>query len=321
LTRCYRSSPPEEAIRLIDFMPELYLWLLDRFPFDEDPQFDEAHAVGPREQVGRWRDRILHDLRERGTLASVEAIAAIEAALPQHAWLRAVRQDAELRMRANTWASIDPRDLLALVAESDRRLVNTAAQLLDVVLDALAVVQSRLTGETPESHLLWDSRVGRPKPEDDISDYLLNRLRDLATTRGIVVNREVQVRRTGTGISERTDLRIDAVAADDAEAPTFSLPIEVKGAWHRDLLDALRTQLVDRYMRDLGSEYGIYLVAWPDLGSWRSDDPDRRTVERRPRESTQSELKRRASELDGEGLRVAVVGLDIAYTRRPPLTM
>jgi hypothetical protein len=295
---------------------ELYVWLVMHFPFEEDPQFDGVHAVGPREQLGMWRDGLLRELQGRGTQDSVAAIGAIEAALPDHTWLRAVRRDAERRTRASTWTPVEPDQLLGLVAQSTRRLVTADAQLLDVVLDALTEIQDRLTGETPESHLLWDTRSGRPKPEDDISDYLLNRLRDLLETRGIVVNREVQVRRVGTGIGERTDLRIDAVAAEGAGEPrVLTLVIEVKGAWHRELLDAIRDQLGHRYMVDLSIARGIYLVVWPDLESWSGDDRDRRVVAERPKRRTHDELNRRASELEAEGLHVVVVPLDMTFGR------
>lgn len=171
----HHEQPPALADR---DLAELYLWLLRRFPFEDDPQFDDAHFVGPREEAGHFRDRILRALQTRGTAESVAAISAIEQALPQHAWLRAVRREAEMQMRANSWMTVAPDELLSLIAEAEARLVSTAAQLRDVVLDAIAAIQTRLTGETPESHLLWDTRVGRPKQEDDISDYLLHRLRD-----------------------------------------------------------------------------------------------------------------------------------------------
>lgn len=301
----------EEAV-----LADLYIWLARQFPMDEDPQFDDAHFVGPREQAGQWRDAILRALQARGTASSVAAIRRAELTLPQYPWLRMTRREAELQTRANTCSPVAPRDLLDVATTPGRRLVNSDAQLLEVVLDALVVIQRRLTGETPESHLLWDTRSGRPKSEDDISDYLLNRLRDLLAGRGVVVNREVQVRRSGAGIGERTDLRIDAAPPDaTAENPTISLAIEVKGAWNRQLLSSLRSQLVDRYMRDLNIHRGVYLVVWPDLASWTSTDGDRTTVERRPREQTHRALVADATTVAVDGYDVAVVALDVSYLR------
>jgi hypothetical protein len=64
------------------------------------------------------------------------------------------------------------------------------------------------------------------------------------------------------------------VPSEDADEHAISLVIEVKGAWHKDLCDALRPQLVDRYMHDIATQYGIYLVAWPDLDSCRTSTPN-----------------------------------------------
>jgi len=144
-------------------------------------------------------------------------------------------------------------------------------QLRDVVLDAFDAIASRLVGETPDGPLLWDTRSRRPKSEDEVSDYLLNRLKDLVGGRGVVINREVQVRRARVGVGERLDLRVDAIS-DDPSAAAISLPIEVKGAWNRELLTSLPAQLADRYMRDLAAAEGLYVVVWPDVAVWDEDD-------------------------------------------------
>lgn len=300
-------------------LADLYVWLVRRFPFAEDPEFDGVHAVGPREQLAHWRDRIPHALVNRATAAAVDAVRRVETALPEYPWLRGVRRDAELQLRVHALQPVSAADLLALVQSADRRLVTTTADLWDVAVGALAAVQSRLTGETPESHLLWDTRSGRPKAEEDISDYLRNRLQDLLVTRRAIVSREVQVRRSGRGIGERTDLRVDAASAGN-DPSVLSIVIEVKGAWNARLLDDLRYQLVDRYMADIGTPHGIYVVAWPDLSSWRDGDRNRRTVAARQNPTIRDDLQRQAMELATRGTHVAVVHLDIALSRSAPGT-
>lgn len=41
-----------------------------------------------------------------------------------------------------------------------------------------------------------------------------------------------------------------------------SLIIEVKGAWHAQVRSAMKTQLVERYLRENSCQAGIYLVGW-----------------------------------------------------------
>ena len=74
---------------------------------------------------------------------------------------------------------------------------------MEAVAFALDEAQTRLTGATPESHYLWDTYAGRPKSEDEISDYLANELNGALSASGVIVNREVQARRNQpSGIGE-----------------------------------------------------------------------------------------------------------------------
>ena len=106
---------------------------------------------------------------------------------------------------------------------------------MEAVAFALDEAQTRLTGATPESHYLWDTYAGRPKSEDEISDYLANELNGALSASGVIVNREVQARRNQpSGIGERTDLLIDAAPLLEPGTGRLSLPVEVKGAWNAE---------------------------------------------------------------------------------------
>jgi hypothetical protein len=196
--------------------------------------------------------------------------------------------------------------------------VNDAAALAAAVASAMREVQTRLTGATPESHYLWDTHAGRPKSEDEISDYLANELDRVLTVRGAIVNREVQIRRNRpSGIGERTDLLVDAAPVGGPHTGRLSLPVEVKGAWNDELRTAMRSQLVERYMRDTPATDGIYVVVWPDLKSWTDGNDSRRSVlASLDRQAVEAELAAQASGLAQAGARVRVVHLGIDY-RRP----
>ena len=240
----------------IDHVPpavlaDIYLWLRARFPPESDPQFDDAHVVGPREQIGQWRDKLLGLLRDEGSPEAVDAVRAIVAALPTDRWLARTRATAEAALRRNQWTPTLLPQLLRLAADRRTVLVNDVAALAAAVASAMKEVQTRLTGATPESHYLWDTHAGRPKSEDEISDYLANELNRVLTVRGAIVNREVQIRRNRpSGIGERTDLLVDAAPVGGPHTGHLSLPVEVKGAWNDELRTAMRYQLVERYMRD-----------------------------------------------------------------------
>ena len=216
-------------------LADIYLWLRARFPPETDPQFDDAHAVGPREQIGQWRDSLLSRLRDQGTPDAVDAIRAVVAALPADRCLIRTLGIAEAALRRNQWSPTPLPQLLQLASDRRPVLVHDAGALAADTTGSLDEVQTRLTGGTPESHYLWDTYSGRPKSEDEISDYLANELTRLLTTRGAIVNREVQVRRNRpSGIGERTDLLVDAVPVGGPHSGRMLLPIEVKGVGNND---------------------------------------------------------------------------------------
>lgn len=305
-------------------LADLYLRLVSLFPREGDPNFEDdeiAHFVGPREQAGRLRESILSSLQRRGTPEAVEAIETIERALPQYPWLGYVRREAQLALRTNNWPSVAPAELLELSTRGNARLVHSESQLREVVVAALEKIQERLTGATPEAHLLWntDESQRRPKDEEDISDYFANRIQDLVVDSGAVVNREVEVRRNGKGIGERTDLCVDAIVTDRASNLRLTVVVEVKGAWHPLIYAAIRNQLAERYMQDFCTDDGIYLVVWPDVDSWQVDERRRNQVASRPLVRTLAKLERRAAEeQQRSGRRIDVVAMDIAWARPDP---
>ena len=196
-------------------------------------------------------------------------------------------------------------------------MVNDAGALASATVSALEDVQERLTGTTPQSHYLWDTHAGRPKSEDEVSGYLANELSRDLIVRGVIVNREVQVRRNrSSGIGERTDLLVDAALVGGSETHRLSLPVEVKGAWNPELRTAMRDQLVERYMRDIAANDGVYIVVWPDLASWTDvTDTRRKALASLDRPILEAELAAQASALADEGVRVRVVHLGIDYGR------
>lgn len=296
---------------------DIYLWLRARFPPELDPQFDDAHVVGPREQIGHWRDKLLRRLRDEGSPQAVEAVRTIVAALSADRSLTRTLASAEAALRRNQWTPTPLSQLLRLAADRRTVLVNDAADLAEAAAAAMENIQTRLTGATPESHYLWDTHSSRPKSEDEISDYLANELSRVLTDLGAVVNREVQVRRNRpSGIGERTDLLVEAAPVGGPDSGRLSLPVEVKGAWNPELRTAMRDQLVERYMRDVAANNGMYVVAWPNLESWTDVTDGRRTLlAALDRQAVEVELAAQAAALAQEGAQVRVVHLAIDYLR------
>lgn len=295
---------------------DIYIWLRQTFDPVTDPQHRGAYFVGPRDVVASWRDQLLIVLRDRGTAAAIDALAGVARAFPTVPSIREIHETAMTVFSEKAWEPLTIGDLVRLAEEERSALVNTEVDLQRAVVNALAEIQRELTGANPQSHLLWDTHSGRPKSEDEISDHICNRLTELTGAKRLVVNREVQVRRNGPGgVPERVDIQVDAATNRTGPFATISLPIEVKGAWHRELCTAMESQLVARYMTDLHVSHGCYVVLWPDVQSWDSRDARRCVVAKRDRDDVLEALDAQARRSRDKGVFVEVIHLDVGYGR------
>ena len=178
--------------------------------------------------------------------------------------------------RAATWRAISPRQLLALVFDQARRFIETAEQLSAVIVESLDRLYGRLHGTLPAVKDLWSSagKNFKPKDEQDLSDYIARHLNEDLRNRGVIVNREVQIRRgIGAGSGQSTDIHVDAAipGSQEASCDRACVIIEVKGNWNKELGVAMQTQLRDRYLKNNNCKNGIYLVGWFLCSKWTRD--------------------------------------------------
>jgi hypothetical protein len=109
-----------------------------------------------------------------------------------------------------------------------------------------------------------------PKEEERLSDYISRYLQAALISKGIILHREVEIRR-----GEETDIYVDAVVPNSAGGVSdrVSVIIEVKGCWNKKDLDtAMATQLVGRYLKDNRCQYGLYLIGWFNCDKWDESD-------------------------------------------------
>lgn len=274
-----------------DELADLFTWLARQYPPAEDPQIEEAHAVAPRESVGHWRDAVLETLKARGTERAVAAIRRLIGDLSEIPYLKRSLVIAQETTRRRTWVPPAPGDILALAADRQKRLVRDGRELLAVLVESLQRLQEKLHGETPAVAFIWnewkqgDKTLFRPKDEERFSDFVKLHLDEDLRGRGVVANREVQIRRgEGSTPGERTDIHVDAIrhlGATGGDHDTITAIIEVKGNWHRELFTAMETQLAGRYLRDNQAHHGLYLVGWFTCSQWDARDSRKRSLQKR----------------------------------------
>ncbi len=301
-----------------DQLAELYIWLVRQYPYAEDPQHDGAHVVGPRESVAEWKDSLLRHLKERGTHQACEAIRRIACEFPMLDWLKWTLLEAQTFARRRTWVPLQPADILKIATNQEARLVQSGDQLLDVLIESLKRLEAKLQGETPAAIDLWSEisrNVYRPKDENRLSDYVKRHLDEGLKERGIIVNREIEIRRgEGSGRGERTDIHVDAVVRSSHGEiyDSVTVIIEVKGCWNSELNRAMQTQLVGRYLKDNRCQHGLYLVGWFNCQQWDDEDYRKQQATQLDINEAQKQFDVQAVELSQGGMRIKALIINTA---------
>ncbi|WP_229536375.1 NACHT domain-containing protein [Pelosinus baikalensis] len=298
-------------------LADLYVWLATNFPHKEDPYHDGVFNPTARDQMIHFRDGVLETLKLRGNDLSCEAIERILRELPELDWLASSLEKAKKIRVEKAWIPPSPQEVLSLVQNSNSRLVKDGDQLLGVVTEALQRIQSKLQGETPLAPFLWDQVVKRPKWENDFSDFIVSQLRDELANRGIILNREVEIRSNRSGVEgERTDIHIDAISSTNSH-DVLKVIVEAKGCWHDELTTAMETQLLGKYLRDNDCKHGLYLVGWFNCPQWDKKDSRRRKAFHHDLESLTTVLNSQAIKLSEGGSNIRVVILDASLRHSP----
>jgi predicted NACHT family NTPase len=259
-------------------LADLFIWLAQNYQYKDDPKYPKGYSfelidyeVTTRKSVIGWRNSILEQLRERGTIKACEEIKRIMRTFPELEWMKRTLLTAQETTRRKTWAPPEPVTILNLASNPELGLVQSGDQLLDLVIESLKRLEKRLQENTPAAIDLWNENEGiyRPKDENRLSDYIKRYLDEDLKQRGIVINREVEIRR-----GERTDIHIDAIKkrSDGEVYDKISIIIEVKGSWNKHVKQSMGIQLVDRYLKNNRCNYGIYLVGWFNCSLWDPKD-------------------------------------------------
>ncbi len=295
-----------------DDLADLFIWLVRHFPYSADPYYDDVYSPTKDDAARDLRNALVNILEKAGTPASYQALRRVASELPELGWLKTVVLEARKNMLESTWRPLRPEEFLQITSQPGSVLVRDANELQETLVEALQGLQGVLQGETFAAHDLWDERTKkrfRPKDENHLSDWIKRNLESEFKKRGIVVAREVEIRR-----GEKTDIHVTAVIPGIAE-DTFDqvrVIIETKGCWHPELETAMEAQLVNRYLKDAACQHGIYLVGWYDCDQWDTEDSRRKKCARWSLEGAKALLEAQAHGLSSAGVSIQVVVLNAA---------
>jgi hypothetical protein len=291
-------------------LADLFVWLHTKCPPLEAKSIDHDSDEGDVTKLDEIKSFILSDLRDRGTPEALDALGRISNELPSEEWIKKTLLHAEDRAIEMDWEPLLPEQFLAMVNHSRKRIVQSEAQLIEVVCESLNEYQKKLKQvELPSNRDRKDKHLYWPVDEKDFSDHVARHLREDLVPREVVVNREVEIRRTHV-----TDIHVDAVVKGrgDEDKRGITIIIEVKGCWNRKLFTGMKDQLADRYMKNNQCRHGLYLVGWFNCAKWHPDG--RRKQLKKAREMTitqaQSEFDGQAAALSTDATKIEALVLD-----------
>jgi hypothetical protein len=302
-------------------LADLYLYLVNHYPpyednDDKDLEDNGFHGISIREEIGNWRDSILNFMVNSGAPDACSTLRRLVAELPNFEYIKRRLLDAETNMRRKTWIPLTQDELLDLFSRPDTILIESGPNLLDAIIQSLNNLNLRFQGETPAAIFLWnecENKIYRPKDENRLSDFVKLHLEMELQHKGIIVNREVEIRRGNGAPGERTDIHVDAIRKHPLNDgyDKITVIIETKGCWNPELETAMKTQLLERYLKDNSCRFGLYLVGWFMCGSWDNQDSRYKKAPKTSLNEEKTKLEKQAIALSTEEILLKSYILDV----------
>lgn len=307
-----------------DQVGQLLVILFEHYPPESDPKHDGAFCVTEDDSAVSLRDRLLEWMGRQKTGQALEALRALEQQFgARYPWLRRPRSTVDRAYRQTLWSPRPPLSVAPLLVDGSKRLIRSGADAVDGVVAAIEQFERNLHHASPSQiEDLWNTprrAPATPKDEERISDKICEAVRQYYREHALAAEREVQVfrrrvpRTLGGAPGSEVDILVRISAAGTSDRDPIVIPIEVKRSGNDEARTGLRDQLVNRYMRELGASYGVFIVVWLDAPALPSGH--------RPvwanREDAQAELNRQASDVADEtdgAVRVATIVLDASLT-------
>jgi len=291
----------------------IYRRMYEVIPPSEDVQRPSVtYSFGRSDYIQQLRRLLIGALTSRASAEDVGEVRALHRRCPGARLERAVANVEQQYRRLNP-AYPSPAEVLRIATNPRHRPIRSDAELQQAVIHALESIQERIAHDQQRDAAVFWSPAGhtktdglRPRDENFISDRIAVMLRDALEAQGITVNRESESNRY-----DQTDILVQAPPDPQrGRAHLASVTVEVKGSWNPELLTALSSQLVDRYLQSAGWRHGIYLVALFDQEHWTDQDYRKQQSERRTR-GLQATLAGQVEEARGEGYRILTFVLDV----------
>jgi hypothetical protein len=308
-----------------DLLERLGRLLLRGFPPADDPEF-RGGFVTPDQQLRELRGRLIRHLLSQPEPGPQEALDRLAGMNPTiRDWVathRASEQAGRLLPTVNPATACDPAALsvaeaVRLLDRAGYRLIRSADDLFDAVLESLGQIQAEVGHDLPMLYHGPNRKTGGEQhrkhlEEDALQAYLRRRLLELLPR--IADGVDVQaVREDQVSRRQRLDLRVTAPRHGTGRLATVI--VEVKWSTNDETRTGLVSQLGERYLLGEGLTHGIFLVGWS--GEWRPGDGSGANTDARELERFLTDQRDdfcRAGQ-QGAGLRIEAFVLDVRWSQ------
>ena len=275
-----RVADKREA-RLLDSLMtqqvgELAEVLIELFPPEADREGDGAHWVTPEDSARNLRTQSISHLAALEDADAVTALRRLEDRFAGcYAWLPLVRSEAERALRLSRWSPFSIGVVADVLGAAAGRLIRSEDDVIDGIECALENYEEALSGdggESPED--LWNTARGAtptPKAEEHVSSKLGAAVRAYFQDFAVAADREAEIHRrkvassSGGEPGSELDILVQVPARGTVSGDAIRVPIEVKLSGNDEARTAVRAQLGERYMPQLGASHGVYVVVWMSL--------------------------------------------------------
>lgn len=232
------------------FGPHQLEWIVSKFRLHWPVvPFPSGGSTGDKNQwdASQYLSSLLGKLGGDHSDQAVSALTRLKDA-PTDGYTEVIRSIASEQARLRVEARYVAPSLEAIEAVVCDMPPKTMSDLQAVVLEELAILQSKIKSDDVESWRGFLADNGAPYGEERCRDHLLGILRQSFS--GIEYFPETHV---------GGDKEVDVTCSSGG----LRLPIEIKGQWHKQLWNAADSQLDRLYAIDWKAERrGIYLVLW-----------------------------------------------------------
>lgn len=253
--------------------------LMELFPPEKDPKHQGAYSPSRTDDAISLRNKLVTWLGDQGTREAIKELKRLEAHFgARYPWLRRPRSRAERALRLSDWTPNPISTIAEILHGRDKRLIRGEADGLDGIAAALNQYEHSLRHQAQANvEDLWNTGTSpAPKSEERASDKIRAAIHAYFNDYAVSAAREVQISRrlvstaNGGARGSEVDVFFHIPARSSAADSDIQIPIEVKRSCNPEAKTGLQEQLVDRYMNELGTCAGVFVVVWfdaPNLGA------------------------------------------------------